>query len=361
MEGRGAEACDGGTGRGVLKTAFVWAERGCRAERLSEAPPGRPDVTRRSAPHGCPSVFSVPLWFLPAVAPRWDDPRVSATPTPDDRRRLRRMLLGTIAVLLVVLVLVLMWALDRGNPDHGDGTPEADPLPGDASRYVRVQGADGQIVPGTEVDVRRDPNKPIDVTWHPPHGVLVLPEGGGEYPVRVVMPGHRVSHYPAVRGGQLIRVRPGYVVKVPLRGIPEDGLPKHVRFLLRVQPKGDLVPGFEPQEVVDLMANRGGPNSGPQYIPRGQFGYPLSREQAAAGIVLPAIGTYHIRWGLIDIKESTWQGLGETAGRDFEVKDSDDVQEAPLDVTVEHLQQTLDDLAKGVEAAKKHKADAQGK
>ena len=43
------------------------------------------------------------------------------------------------------------------------------------------------------------------------------------------------------------------------------------------------------------------------------------------------------------------------------MKDTDDVQEAPLDVTVEHLQQTLDDLAKGVEAAKKHKADAQGK
>lgn len=290
---------------------------------------------------------------------------VSEPTSPADRRRLRMMLVGGMVVALIGLVLVSVWAWQRkqaqsAGPQQGK-VAESDPLPADTSRYVRVQGADGEVVPGTEVDVRRDPNKPIDVSWHPPHGVLVLPEGGGEYPVRVVMPGHRVSHYPAVRGGQTIRMRPGYVVKVPLRGVPTDGLPQHVRFLLRVQPKGDLVPGFKPQEVVDLMSNLGAENSGPQYIPRGQFGYPLSREQASAGIVLPAPGTYHVRWGLIDIKESTWQGLGEMAGRDFEVKGLDEAQEAPLDVTVEHLQSTLDKLAAGVEDAKRHRDEQKKK
>ena len=88
-------------------------------------------------------------------------------------------------------------------------------------------------------------------------------------------------------------------------------------------------------------------------MPRGEFGYPVSAEQAAAGIVLPAGGTYHVRWGLIDIEHETWQGLGETTGRDFTLAETDTPQVFPLDVTVEYLQQTLDRLAEGVKEAEK--------
>ena len=289
-----------------------------------------------------------------------------SAPADPDRRRLRALLLGGIAVALVGLVLVLLWA--KGRKEEAEREREAareaarlaeEARKAEEKRHVRVRGAEDQLVPGTIVDVGQDPENPIEVSWHPEQGVLVLPEGGGEFRVRVVMPGHRVAHYPAVRGGQIIRMRQGYVVKVPLRGVPESGLPENVRFLLRVQPRGTPIQGLSPQEIVDLMGNLGGPGSGPDHIPRGQFGYPVSREQAEAGIVLPAGGTYHVRWGVVDVKQKTWQGLDDSTGREFSVAEQDEEQTAPLDVTVEKLQSTLDKLAEGVEAAEEHRKRAE--
>lgn len=262
-------------------------------------------------------------------------------------------------VAAILLALIGLWAVVKASPLMRDDPPAAEPdpavLPKDTKRHVRVRGTDDEIVPGTVVDVLRDPSKPVDVSWHPDQGVLVLPEEGGEFRLRVIMPGHRLTHFQAVRGGQFIRMRPGYVVKVPLRGVPETGLPKNVRFLLRVQPEGTVIDGLSPQEVVDLMDNRGGPGSGPDHIPRGQFGYPISREQAEAGVVLPAPGTYHVRWGLVDVVHKTWRGLDDSTGRTFTVEDRDDAQSAPLDVTLDKLQATLDRLAESVEDAKKHR------
>lgn len=269
-----------------------------------------------------------------------------------------RILIRSVLVVGIVLALLGLWAAIQGSPWMRGDEPSPEPIPADANRLVRVRGADDQVVAGTIVDVGQDPANPVEVSWHADVGVLELPAAGQDHRVRVVMPGHRVAHVPAVRGGQTIRMRPGYVVTVPLRGVPEDGLPDHVRFLLRVEPREVPIQGLRPQEIVELMANRGAPGSGPEYIPRGQFGYPVSREQAAAGIVLPSPGTYHVRWGLIDIENQTWQGLGEKTGRTFGVADQDDAQDFPLDVTPEFLQETLDRLAAMIEPARKQQEKA---
>ncbi|MDF1699719.1 MAG: hypothetical protein P1V36_00975 [Planctomycetota bacterium] len=276
---------------------------------------------------------------------------MSTSPDPKRRFWIRATLVA--GMLLAALGL---WAVIQGSPlgraVGPDDANEPPPLPADTKRHVRVRDPDGQVVAGAAAFVKQDPANPAEVSWHPEPGVLVLPTGGVDYPVRVIAPGFRVQDIPAVRGGQTIRLRPGYVAKVPLRGVPPDGLPGHVRFLLRVVPRTIRAQGIPPQEIVDLMGNLGGPGSGPEHIPRGEFGYPLSREQAEAGIVLPSPGTYHVHWGLIDVKASTWYSLGDRCGRPIEVADTDAPQSLPLGVTLEDLQETLDELARGVEAAK---------
>lgn len=316
------------------------------------APQARACVRPETRAHGDPRAED-------AVGGGGDDADVSESPAPTNRLWIRLGLVG-----VIVLLAVGLWAVYRGSPlarEEGPAAEDPEPqLPSDTRRHVRIRGADDQIVPGTLVLPGMDPDNPLDVQWFEKQGVLVLPEGGTDYRLRVVMPGHRVQDFRAVRGGQTIRMPRGYVMKVPLRGVPEDGIPEHVRFLLRVEPRGIQLGDLEPQEIVDLMDHLGGPGSGPEHIPRGDFGYPVSREQAAAGIVVPLTGSYFVRWGLIDVKARTWHGLGDRSGRTVEVKldgvtDGDVPQTFHLDVTLEQLQETLDKLARGVEVVTERK------
>ena len=49
-------------------------------------------------------------------------------------------------------------------------------------------------------------------------------------------------------------------------------------------------PGLGAAALVDLMSQTAGPNSGPRGLPRGEFGYAVSRTQATSGILLPVAG-----------------------------------------------------------------------
>jgi hypothetical protein len=270
---------------------------------------------------------------------------------PDSRKRL---LVRATLVAGMLLAALGLWAVVA---KRCEGPPAEEPaLPADTGRHVRVRGSDGSPAPGAAAFLmQRSSDGPQDVTWHESVGVLVLPENGKDYPVRVIAPGYRVQDLPAVRGGQIITLVPGLLAQVSLRGVPSDGLPEHVRFLLRVKPAAVDVEGLQPQEIVDLMDNRGGPGSGPEHIPRGDFGYPVSREQARAGIVLPAPGSYHVHWGLIDTKARTWVRARGQEGRKLAIKDDAAAQPFFLDVTLEQLQQAIDELETGVSAVRKQK------
>jgi len=240
-----------------------------------------------------------------------------------------------------------LWAVIKNARETKQTDPRA--LPADTGRHVRIRDEAGVPVPGAvALILQRRGAAPLDVAWHPGVGVLVLPEGGKDYPVRVYAPERRVHDLPAVRGGQSITLKPGLIAKVALRGVPPDGLPEHVRFLLRVRPVEIEALGLEPQEIVNLMGHRGGAGSGPEHIPRGDFGYPLSREQAQAGIVVPSPGRYHVHWGLIDTQARTWFRMGAGSGREFEVGDVAKDQAFFIDVTIDGLQETLDGLAEKV-------------
>ncbi len=266
----------------------------------------------------------------------------------------KRLLVRATLVAGMVLAALGLWAIVA---KRCAGTPpetSKPALPADTGRHVRVRGPEGNVLPGAAAFLlQRASDGPQDVTWHESVGVLVLPESGKDYPVRVIAPGYRVQDLSAIRGGQTITLVPGLLAKVSLRGVPSDGLPEHVRFLLRVKPAGVDVKGLQPQEIVELMDNRGGPGSGPEHIPRGDFGYPISREQARAGIVLPAPGRYHVHWGLIDTKARTWVRAQGQEGRELTIRDDPAAQPFFLDVTLEQLQQALDELETGVSAARK--------
>ncbi|MDA1194060.1 MAG: hypothetical protein O2894_02650 [Planctomycetota bacterium] len=268
----------------------------------------------------------------------------------------RRLLIRGTLVAGVLLAALGLWAAVRASPLGREAAQPA--LLADTTRYVRIRGAAGEPVPGAEAFVMQREGGPAqDIAWHPDVGVLVLPEGGGTFRVRVTAPGHKVLDFPAVNGGQSITLVPGLAARVPLRGVPSDGLPEHARFLLRVTPRGVSIPGLSDAEIVELMGNLGAEGSGPEHVPRGEFGYAVSRAQALAGLLLPAPGRYHVRWGLIDVRAGTWFSLGERSGREFDVRDTaaganTEPQSFPLDVTLDDLQATLDGLAHGVEAAK---------
>ncbi len=281
---------------------------------------------------------------------------MSEAPDPQ-RKRIRILLIAAIVVLGGVLAAMVARCADR--KQDGPAPEDGPQLPADTSRHVRVRDAEGKVIPGADALVMKRPDAPQTTDWHPGVGVLVLPDAPGSFRVRLIAPGHRIRDFPAVEGGQTLRLDAGLVAKVSLRDVPEDGLPAYVRFLLRVKPVAITDQGIDAKTVIDLMDNRGGPGSGPQYVPREGIGYTISREQAAAGIVLPSTGRFHVHWGLIDTrprraqdgvrKRGVWFSLGDSCGRTIDVKESEAPQPFAMDVTLEDLQATRDGLAKRAE------------
>ena len=253
----------------------------------------------------------------------------------------------------MVLSAVALYAVLRSSPLMDAADRPA--LSKDTRRHVRVLGPADQPVPGAEAFVLSNTGEaPAESSWHPEVGVLELPAPGQDFAVRLTAPGFRVQELPAVRGGQTIRMERGYVARILLRGAGEGDLPEGVRILLRLRPEATSRKDLDDQALVDLMDNLGGPGSGPQRIPRGEFGYPVSLEQARAGVLLPLPGVYHVHWGLMDVGAGTWFSLQERCGRRLEIADQTEAQRFALEMTAEDIQETLAGLEAGVEVVRKN-------
>ena len=273
-----------------------------------------------------------------------------------------RIRLGLVAGILVSFaVLVMVWQArrkDRGpSPAPLAGTTSSEPLSGGAGpvlHRVRFVDAQGVAVPGAEVFVlSADGRPPPGMLWAPEKALLSLPASDSPRSLRVTARGFRTREVGGIVGSREIVLQRGVRVQVLLRDMPNSGLPETVRILLRIKPADADQDLERARESIQLMDNLGDPDSGPKDMPRRGFGYPVSRAQARAGILLPQPGSYYVHWGLIDTRQITWFSLGDPCGRRIEVRGDGEEQTFHLLVTLEDLQKTLDGLESGVAEVKK--------
>lgn len=266
------------------------------------------------------------------------------------RRPWIRVGLGA-GVLLATGGLLLLLGVGRS---PGSAGPPPLARPGGAVR-VQVVDVHGRLVPEARAYVLRRPGEDgRDERWSPAESTLTMAARPGGRTVLVTARGFRMQEVPAVVRDTQVTLERGLRVRFALRNAPRALEDRNIRFLLRLRPDADLVaaaPGLGAAGLVDLMAHTAGPGSGPRGLPRGEFGYAVSRRQARKGILVPAPGRYRVHWGLIDLDAGTWFSLGDECGRAVLVQDG--TERYVLDVTEGHLEKTLAGLKTSV-----HRLDA---
>jgi hypothetical protein len=282
--------------------------------------------------------------------------RMSTSVDPHRQRRIRALLVAGMLVAALGLVTVSILALSAGSGpgSHGKGPPGLARL--DEARSgmdIQVVNTKGLPVPDAEVFLLAASNDaPADAEWHPESGTLRLltPAGAKAAPrsVRVTARGYRTREVGNIVSDEQIVLERGLVVRLGLRDVPKEGIPPHIRILLRVKPADAEPSTAGAAETIELMDNLGAAGSGPRRLPRGGFGYAVSLTQAYAGVLVPEPGFYDVHWGLIDTKADTWYSLGQGCGRRIQVRDTNKEQAFSLVMTFDDLQKTLEGLAAGV-------------
>jgi len=296
-------------------------------------------------------------------------PPVNESPDPRRRYWIRAILVAGVVLAATGLLAVLKARPLRSELDgaasgsagsRGQGTPALSR----AALRVRIVDARGRPVPSAAVFLLAASNDaPADASWSPDSGTLTLtvPPGGAAAPraLRVTARGYRTQEIAGIVAHRTVVLERGLQMRILLRGVPrdqapgketpQDGIPDHIRILLRVRPAGADPDTAGASEVIGLMDNLGKPGSGPRDIPRGGFGYPVSLTQAHAGVLVPEPGIYHVHWGLIDTQADTWFSLGARCGRRIDVRDIAQVQTFAFAMTPADLRETLAGLARGVE------------
>jgi hypothetical protein len=198
---------------------------------------------------------------------------------------------------------------------------------------IRVVGEQGKPLPGAEIRLRRGPGEGVrpGETWDPEQSLLTLPASGAPYAFAVLAPGRRLELLEGVADNRTVVLERGYVVRLRLSSaVPPVEEP--LAIVMKVTPGADL-PSEAGLDLSDLMEVRDAGQSDTPPLPRRGFGFAVSRQDGAAGILLPHAGTYAVTWGLLDKKAGTWFALQEGSRTEFQVADTADVQvfEVPVD------------------------------
>lgn len=255
------------------------------------------------------------------------------------------------AVIVAVLVLallglgVVLWV-------GPFGASEPPSLARAQARVRIVDEAGRPVTTATVFALGREVGAPIAERWLPDQAVLALPEGAGSPSFLVAARGYRLQRIDDVRGDRVLTLRRGLLVRLTLRNAPRELPEPHIRFLLRIRPDADLVratPGLDAPGLVDLMGHIAGRHSGPRGLPRGEFGFAVSRAQGNAGVRVPLPGRYHVHWGLMDLRAGTWFSLGDRCGRMILVHEEREGAAYAMDVAEGDLQQTLEGLSTSVQ------------
>lgn len=198
---------------------------------------------------------------------------------------------------------------------------------------------------------------PAKAEWASRSAILTISSPGGGLPsaraLRITARGFRSREVRSITADKVAVLQPGLRMRVLLHDVPAEGIPEHIRILLRVRPAHVDPSDAGASEVIHLMHNLGAPGSGPRNVKRDGFGYAVSLAQARAGVILPEPGPYQVHWGLMDVRAQTWYSLSERCGRVFQVRDTSEIQDFTLPLSFDHLQETLDRLAAKVRQAGK--------
>jgi hypothetical protein len=264
------------------------------------------------------------------------------------RRNRIRFALGCGVLLSATSLLAVLGV----GPFAGGASPPPAARVTDADTLrLDIVDPDGRPLPAAICYVMRRPGSaPVGERWDPEAAALFLPLGGSPHSVLVTAPGRALRRVDGLTSDRSVALEPGLGVRFALNGAPAALEHPQVRFLLRIRPTAELVEevgGLDAADLVDLMTHRGAANSGPRGLPRGEFGYAVSRTQAEAGIVVPAPGRYHVHWGLMDLSVGTWFSLGDACGRTVLVQTGR--EHYRLDVTDGDLQKTLVGLRSSVQ------------
>ena len=287
--------------------------------------------------------------------------------SPDTTSKNRRVLLwGVLGVALAAATGLLAVAVGRG----GEGP---------SRYYIRILNERGQPVPTAECRVHRSATFN---EWDRKSSVLLL-SGGQTHSVIVRAQGYRITRVRGIDRDRNIVLKRGLPVVFRARG--DATLPAGERVvLLRIQPvfqqdpEEDAGIRTEFDDIVKLLDVRTPKAEKHLHLPHEGWGFPVTLDVAAKGVLFPDPGKYVVHWGILDKKAGTWFSLGEAAvvhGSNmdekaetesslvedgylpFEVVESREPQVVTLEINKDAMQGTRRGLRRRIELIERREAD----
>jgi hypothetical protein len=236
--------------------------------------------------------------------------------------------------LLVVLLLVSVGALLLALSSRKGAAAPPPPI------EVRVVDEAGKPLAGAEVRLRRRPGEGARTgeTWSPEEALLTLPRAGAPYALAAFARGRKLVLLEGILESRTIALGRGHVVRLRVSAsVPPVDPP--LQIVMKVTPGADL-PAEEGLDLADLMEIRDPQHGNTPPLPRQGFGFAVSRQDGAAGVLLPSPGGYVVTWGLLDTQAGTWFALQEGSRTEFRLEDAAEPQVVEVPVTVEALERT---------------------
>lgn len=222
----------------------------------------------------------------------------------------KRVRIWALLALLLIASLVFLFAA-MGRKQTAPPAPEAMSFPIYDEAGVPVRHAE-TFIKRREGDLTR-----ITSRWDRNTATLRLTGEDRGATILVVARGYRIRRLVDVQKGEPIVLKIGLRVRLQVKGSAPPMNPPLVG-LFRVRPTEETAKLARlddnariPIELPDLMSvlYRNRPDA-PQ-LPVEKFGFAVSEDDAASGIMLPLAGTYEVRWGMLDEGPRVWYTLDD--------------------------------------------------
>ncbi len=256
-----------------------------------------------------------------------------------------------LTVLLVGSVLFLLAGMDRTDTTAPPQPPMRFPVYDEAG--VPIRHAE-MFIKRREGDVSA-----VESQWDPKSATLRLNHADRGATILVVARGYRIRRLDDAQQGAPIILKEGLRVRLQVKGSAPPVNPPLVG-LFRVRPTeatarlarlddNARIPIELPDLMTVLFRNR--PDA--EQLPVEKFGFAVSEDDAASGIMLPLAGTYEVRWGMLDEEKRVWYTLDDAPNVLIDVPE--DGEGAVFDIAIDRstwartragLQQRIRELGK---------------
>lgn len=245
---------------------------------------------------------------------------------------------GGLILLLGASVAFLLVAIDR----KGETPPPEPPL------EFPVYDEAGVPVRTAEVFIKRREGDVTSISGRYDRRTATLrlaPDDRGAT-ILVIARGYRIRRLDDVQEGTPIVLKEGLRVRLQVEGDAPPVNPPLVG-LFRVRPTEDTAKLARlddnariPIELPDLMSVLFKNRPDAAQLPVEKFGFAVSEDDAASGIMLPVAGTYEVRWGMLDEGPRVWYTLDDAPKVLIDVPEDGEGKVFDIPITRSHWART---------------------